>query len=145
MPQADNALQAMTDLADFVAMHTRDKARPLLAEAAKEQSKLLQLLLWQAAGLMERAFWSLCKSLQPAANTPGRSSASKASVWRTICILSASMALRWALSWQLAEMYPGISPAALLVITLMDGQECYNSAQQSYVLSAKADSVHLHT
>ena len=85
----------MTDLADFVATHTRAGARPLLAEAVKEQSKLLQLLQWQAAVLMERAFWSLCKSLQPAANTPARSSASKASLWHILCILSASVRLRW--------------------------------------------------
>ena len=76
----NSALQAMTDLADFVAMHTRAGATPLLAEAIKEQSNLLQLLQWQAAVLMERAFWSLCKSLQPAANTLGRSSASKVSL-----------------------------------------------------------------
>ena len=93
LPHVVNVLQAMTDLADFVVTRTRAGARPLLAEAVKEQSKLLQLLQWQAAVLMERAFWSLSKSLQPAANTPGRSSASKASLWHVICVLSARAAL----------------------------------------------------
>ena len=98
LPHAYIALQAMTDLADFVAMHTRAGAVSLLAQAVQEQSKLLQLLQWQAAVLMERAFWSLCKSLQPAANTPGRSSASKASPWHITSIPSARLALQWASS-----------------------------------------------
>ena len=88
MPHIDSALQAMTDLADFVATRTKAGAARPLAEAVEELSEVLQALQWQTAMLVERGFWSLCKGLQPAAQAPGRPSSSKARLWDPACNLS---------------------------------------------------------
>lgn len=60
-------MQAMADLAEFVAAHSRVGDLASLAASAAPLSGLLQHVHWQAAVLLEAAFWSLCGSQSQAA------------------------------------------------------------------------------
>ena len=55
-------MQAMADLAEFVTVHNRAGDLAVLAASAAELPGLLQHVQWQAAVLLEAAFWSLCGS-----------------------------------------------------------------------------------
>ena len=63
-------MQAMADLAEFVAVHTRAGDLAVLAASATELPGLLHHVQWQAAVLLEAAFWSLCGSHAQAAGHP---------------------------------------------------------------------------
>lgn len=81
------------DLADFTAAHARTGSLALLAGQLGQQPRLLQRLQWQAATLVERAFWSLCKSLQQGLRAPSRTANSKASL-NPLCCASVQFVLQ---------------------------------------------------
>ena len=53
-------MQAMADLAEFIGAYSRAGDVAASAAGAAELPGLLQHVLWQAAALLEAAFWSLC-------------------------------------------------------------------------------------
>ncbi len=55
-------MQAMSDLADFVAARSKAGDLGTVAASIAQQQDLLQQVQWQAAVLIDRAFWSLCGS-----------------------------------------------------------------------------------
>ena len=72
-----DCMQALTDLADFVASHDKAGDLPALANSLGQQMQLLKRVQWQAALLVERAFWSFHGSPQPASRPSGRLKSAK--------------------------------------------------------------------
>ena len=70
-------VQALADLAEFVALHSRAGDLASLAASLAELPGLLHHVHWQAAGLLEAAFWSLCASQTQAARQPSRMMSAK--------------------------------------------------------------------
>ena len=70
-------MQAMADLAEFVAAHSRAGDLASLAVSAAQPPGLLQQVQWQAAVLLEAAFWSLCGSQAEAARHTSRMASAK--------------------------------------------------------------------